>query len=281
MARYSSLTTTAAIVLASTLMSPGAFALCSGAASPIALDSFNEAPLGWLDTNKGKGDIGAKAQALAAAATNSNNSDFGKSLAAVLGSASGDDGAAIGSALGGLVKTCSDPKDPGDRADKQYITSNIERNLLTNTAANAAYGQQGGPETAAAASAPSAGTGGGGGGGSSSGTGSTGDGLPTGGINSGFINDGSTFTPNNIGSLPSGSVGAIGPSGFTTASDSQPASALALTQSALGSYGIGSNILLCYGTVNICGNTINGSNITVGVFNGSNSSQSVSQVIAY
>ncbi len=257
---------------------PVAFAACSGAAAPVALGAFNKAPVEWLAYNKGKGDIGAKAEALAAAAVNSGDADFGKSLSTVLALASGDDGAAIGSSLGGLVNTCSDPKDPGDQADKRYITANIERNLLVNSAANTAYGQRGGPETAAASTSAGGGAGGSSAG-TSSGTGTVGSGIPTGGSNSGAIPDGSATTANAIGVLGSGTVPTSSFSGTSTVSSPEASTLSDLTQAALNSAagsGTGSNLLLCYGSLNICGNS---GNVTFNTFEVGGNAMSTTSLI--
>ena len=170
-----------------------ASAFCSGAASPNALQNFNADPVAWIKGNAGKSDVGAQVTALAAAAVNAGDQGFGKSLGSMLNNASGDDGRGIGSALAGLEASCSDPKDPGDQADKKYIADNIIGKLLVNAAANSAFGLASGQQTASTGSG-GGGTGGGGlgGGGGGTGVGPVGGGLPSGGSNSGSAPTGGT-----------------------------------------------------------------------------------------
>ncbi len=153
-----------------------AYAVCSGASSPLALQSFEKDLAAWLAANGKATDLGAQVAALAAAATNSQDKAFGPSLSTLLGGASADQGTAIGTALGSLNNSCTDPKDPADAADKQFIAANIAPNVRSNANANLAFGEASGPQTAA--------TGGGGGGGGSGVGGQTGAGG-TGGTNQG------------------------------------------------------------------------------------------------
>ncbi len=180
-------------------------AACSSAATPASLAAFDADPAGWLSKNGGASDLGAQVQALAAAAVNSGDKNFGSSLGSMLGKASSDQGKAIGTSLKGLGGSCSDPTDPGDASDKKYISTYIAPNLLTNTAANTAFGDT--SQTAAVG-----GGGGAAGGGAGSGTAATGTGLPGGGSNGagGAPTGGTTqtsFSPTQ--GTGSGSFGAV------------------------------------------------------------------------
>ena len=125
-----------------------AFAACGGAASSAALTSFNDDPAAWLSANAKIADLGSHVEAIAAAAVNAKDPHFGKALNAMLARASADEGTAIGTAIAALGSACSDPRDPNDTADKQYISANIAPNLLANSNANAAYAKANGSETA-------------------------------------------------------------------------------------------------------------------------------------
>ena len=125
-----------------------AFAACGGAASSAALTSFNDDPAAWLSANAKIADLGSHVEAIAAAAVNANDPHFGKALNAMLARASADEGTAIGTAIAALGSACSDPRDPNDTADKQYISANIAPNLLANSNATAAYAKANGSETA-------------------------------------------------------------------------------------------------------------------------------------
>lgn len=186
-----------------------AHAICSGAATPEALDDFKKYPGGWIAVNGTSSDLGIRALALAATAVNVNDPDYGKGLGVMLGQASSDQGRTIGTAISGLERSCSDPKDPADIADKRYISLNILPNLLSNLSANVAYGEGSGPETTS--------TGAPGGGGA--GTGPVDSELPTGGSNGGSVNDASTSTPTTGDPISVLSAGAVGSTflGETTA----------------------------------------------------------------
>ena len=94
-----------------------------------------------------------------------------------------------GGGWGSLSSRCTDPIDPANKADKQYISTNIAPNVLTNQYANTAYGIALGEYASAA-------TGGGGGGGGGGGTGvSPVSSLPNGGSNNGTTGFGTTATP--------------------------------------------------------------------------------------
>lgn len=175
------------------LLAPSAgYAACSGAASPAALHEFESNPAAWLNANGGSPDIGALVESLAAAATDDKSKGFGAALSTLLGDASASQGTAIGAALASLVNSCTDPRDPADIGDKQYISANIIPNLLANANANTAYGQASGDQTAAIGGVALSG-------------GTTGVGGQTG--NGGFPNGASGgFTPN-------------GPNGFATPPD--------------------------------------------------------------
>lgn len=178
-----------------------AHAICTGAATPAALEAFEKDPGGWIMANGASQDLGIRALAVAATAVNRNDPDYGKGLGTMLGQASSDQGRVIGTAISGLERSCTDPKDPADIADKRYISLNILPNLLSNLSANVAYGEGSGPETTST---------GGPGGGGGAGTGPVGSELPTGGSNGGSVNDASTSTPTNgdpISVLGAGAVG--------------------------------------------------------------------------
>lgn len=159
-----------------------AFAACAGAESPAALSSFDDNPAAWLTINGKASDLGPKVRALSAAAVNSKDTHFGKALNAMLGRASADQGTAIGTALGTLSNSCSDPRDPNDITDKQYISLNIAPNLLANGNANAAYAEANGSDSDSGGDVDGGGFGGGGVGGQ---TGTTG--FASGGLNSGGL----------------------------------------------------------------------------------------------
>lgn len=129
-------------------LSAHAFAACGGAATSAALSSFDNDPAAWLSTNAKTTDLVAHVEAIAAAAVNAKDPHFGKALNAMLARASADRGTAIGTAIAALGNACSDPRDPNDTADKQYISANIAPNLLANSNANAAYAKANGSETA-------------------------------------------------------------------------------------------------------------------------------------
>jgi hypothetical protein len=187
------------------------FATCAPATSPESLQEFNNDPAAWLQANGSADDIGARVTALAAAAVNGKDANFGSKLSAMLGGASADQGRKMGNSLGSLVYSCTNPQDPANAADKQYISDNIAPNVRSNVAANAAYGLAGGAQTGAV----------GGGGGGSNGTGGISQ-LPSGGPNNGpGPNNPSpvpTPVPNVSIATPGGSTGATtsGNSGTTT-----------------------------------------------------------------
>lgn len=167
-----------------------AFAACGGAASSAALTSFNDDPAAWLSANAKSADLGSHVEAIAAAAVNAKDPHFGKALNAMLARASADEGTAIGTAIAALGSACSDPRDPNDTADKQYISANIAPNLLANSNANAAYAKANNSETASSGLGTERGSGlpgdlsgGGGGGGVGGDTGTTG--FASGGFSSG------------------------------------------------------------------------------------------------
>lgn len=178
-----------------------AHAVCTGAATPAALDEFKKDPGGWIVANGASKDLGIRALAVAATAVNVNDPDYGKGLGTMLGQASSDQGRAIGTAISGLERSCSDPKDPADIADKRYISLNILPNLLSNLSANVAYGEGSGPETTST---------GGPGGGGGAGTGPVDSQLPTGGSNGGAVNDASTSTATEGDPISVLSVGGVG-----------------------------------------------------------------------
>src|SRR6185437_8085604 len=135
-------------------------------------------------------DLGSHVEAIAAAAVNAKDPHFGKALNAMLARASADQGTAIGTAIASLGSACSDPRDPNDTADKQYISANIAPNLLANSNANAAYAKANNSETASGGYGGEEGggfggglLGGGGGGGVGGETGTTG--FASGGFSSG------------------------------------------------------------------------------------------------
>lgn len=187
-----------ACLIASLLLSVSStytFAACGGAASSAALSSFKDNPGAWLAANGKAADLGANVKALAAAAVNAKDPHFGKALNVMLGRASADQGTTIGTALAALGSTCSDPRDPNDTADKQYISSHIAPNLLANANANTAYSEannsengsdgMGEGEGAGLSGEESSSEGVGGGGGVGGETGATG--FANGGFNSGGL----------------------------------------------------------------------------------------------
>ena len=179
-----------------------AVASCAPAVPQAVLDAFEQDPAGWIESHKRSPDLGPAALALSAAAVNSADQKFGKALGTMLGAASSDQGRIIGSAMSQLEKSCSDPADPSDTADKKYISLNILPNLLSNLSANVAYGEATGVETTS--------TGGGGGGGG--GNGLVGSGLPDGGANTGSGPGGATATANFVSPIQPISAGAEGAS---------------------------------------------------------------------
>jgi hypothetical protein len=77
--------------------------------------------------------------------------------------------------------SCSDPRDPNDTVDKQYININIIPNLRANANANAAYAEANGSDSAAGGDGGGEDSGIGGGVGGETGT----TGFASGGFNSG------------------------------------------------------------------------------------------------
>ena len=192
------------------ILSAHALAACAGAASPAALSSFEDNPAAWLTANGKSGDLGPDVSALAAAAVNSKDRHFGKALNAMLGRASADQGTAVGTALGTLGSSCSDPRDPNDTADKQYIALHIIPNLRANGNANAAYAEANGSGRTAGDDGGGEGSGVGGGVGGQTGT----TGFASGGSNSG----GSINAPTGAVLTSESRLTTFGASGASTAS---------------------------------------------------------------
>ena len=127
-------------LLCSVVLPSQGFARCLGAATPEALAAFENDPAAFIRVHGTARDIGAQLAALASTAVNLRDSKFGKNLGLALGMASADQGRAIGAALANIGRTCTDALDPADRADKEYLATEIVANIATNQAASTAYG---------------------------------------------------------------------------------------------------------------------------------------------